>query len=266
MSGRVVAITGGARGIGAAIARACGAAGMLVAVGDLDGDAATAAAPTTGIGVPLDVTSADSFRAFLDATEERLGPLDVLVNNAGIMWVGAFGDETDEVARRQFDVNVHGVMRGMKLAAPRMRARGHGHIVNIASAASKVAPRGEASYAATKHAVYGYSAAVRSELAGSGVEVSVIMPAVVETELAAGTSGGSMPRLQPSDVADAVVAVIGRPRFEVFVPRRIDPLIRLNAVVPQRVRDAIARRAVPDQIAETDQSQREAYERSRFGD
>jgi short-subunit dehydrogenase len=90
----------------------------------------------------------------------------------------------------------------MRLALARMRPRGHGHVVNIASAASKLPPAGEASYAATKHAVYGYSAAVRQELRGSRVEPSVVMPVVVETELAAGTSpgraGACSPRRSPT--------------------------------------------------------------------
>ena len=95
-------------------------------------------------GLALDVTDAASFEAFLDAAEERLGRLDVLVNNAGIMWVGRFDEEPEAVALKQFDVNFHGVLRGMKLAVPRMRARGRGQIVNVASSASKIAPPGEA--------------------------------------------------------------------------------------------------------------------------
>ncbi|MGH3392986.1 MAG: SDR family NAD(P)-dependent oxidoreductase, partial [Actinomadura sp.] len=170
-------------------------------------------------------------------------------------------------ALRQFDVNLHGVLRGMKLMLPRMRARGHGHVVNIASAASKVAPPGEATYAATKHAVYGYATAVRAELRGSGVHLSLVMPAVVKTELAIGTAAGGTRRLSPDEVADAVLGVLLRPRFEVFVPRRLAVLPRLAALVPGRVRDALYRALVPDQLAALDDpSVRAAYEqRTRTG-
>jgi short-subunit dehydrogenase len=268
LSGKVVAITGAARGIGRAIAARLAGAGATVALGDLDADLARSAADAisaetgaTAAGLPLDVTDTTSFAAFLDAAEDRFGAVDVLVNNAGIMWVGAFADEPEDTALRQFDVNLHGVLRGMKLVLPRMRARGHGHVVNIASAASKVAPPGEATYAATKHAVYGYATAVRAELRGSGVHLSLVMPAVVRTELAVGTAAGGTRRLTPEQVADAVLGVVVRPRFEVFVPHRLAVLPRLAALVPGSIREALYRALVPDQlVALKDPSVRATYE------
>jgi short-subunit dehydrogenase len=212
--------------------------------------------------MPLDVTDTASFEAFLDAAEKRFGPIDVLVNNAGIMWVGGFADEPEATALRQFDVNLHGVLRGMKLAIPRMRARGHGQVVNVASAASRLAPPGEATYTATKHAVYGYSSAARRELRGTGVHVSLVMPGVVDTELAVGTAAGAIRRLSPERVADAVLGVVLRPRFEVFVPRRIAMVPRLAGLLPGPARDALYRAVVPDQLtALTDPSVRAGYER-----
>ena len=150
----------------------------------------------------------------------------------------------------------------MKLALPRMQARGRGQIVNIASVASKLPPAGEASYAATKHAVYGYSAAAREELRGQGIELSVVMPVVVETELAAGTGAGRRGlRLTPEQVADAVLDAIARPRFECFVPRSVAALQRVHAVLPQRGRDLLYAAMMPDQVEETDQAARADYER-----
>ena len=263
LAGRVVAVTGGARGIGAGIAAEVVRRGGRVAIGDLDEPSAAAAAAGLGeraAGFALDVTDAGSFAAFLDAAEERLGPLDVLVNNAGIMWVGRFHEEPEEVALRQFDVNLHGVLRGTKLAATRMCERGRGQIVNVASSASKIAPPGEATYTATKHAVYGYSVAVREELRGSGVEVSVVMPVVVDTELAAGTSGGRGKTLRPEDVATAVADAIEHPRFDVFVPRSMSAFVRVLALLPERARVRLARFAVPDQVRDTDQAARRDYE------
>ncbi|MFI8074050.1 SDR family oxidoreductase [Streptomyces sp. NPDC086033] len=268
LRGRVIAVTGAGRGIGRAVAARLAAAGATVAIGDLDAELAMETAGAIGaypggrlLGLSLDVTDTPSFEHFLSAVETRLGPIDVLINNAGIMWVGPFAEEPEEAALRQFDVNVHGVLRGMKLAIPGMRKRGRGHVVNIASAASKVAPPGEATYAATKHALHGYSTAVRAELRGSGVQVSLVMPGVVDTELAVGTATGPTRRLTADQVADAVLDVVLRPRFEVFVPRQVAALTRLAAVLPGRARDALHHFLVPDQLAAlSDRSVRAAYE------
>ncbi|MBV1850312.1 SDR family NAD(P)-dependent oxidoreductase [Catellatospora tritici] len=263
IAGLTVAVTGAARGIGAAIAAELAAAGARVVLGDLDEIAVTATAatlPGDALAVALDVTDPASVAAFLDRAEEAFGPVDVLVNNAGVMWVGPFGAEPHAAARRQFDVNVHGVRHGFLAAAPRMRARGRGHIVTVASAASRISPPGEATYAATKHAVYGYALAARHELAGSGVQVTVVMPSVVETELAVGTSHGSVRRLTPAEVARAVLGAIRRPRFEVFVPGRLGPLTRLLALLPQGGRDLAYRLLVPDQVVLRDEAARVRYQ------
>ena len=190
--GQVAAISGAARGIGKATAQAFAREGMKVAIGDLDADLAEQAAAEMGpnaAGFELDVTKRDSFEAFVDAAEERFGPLDVLVNNAGIMPVGRFIDEDEATAVRMVDINVHGVIHGMKIALPRMMARNRGHVVNIASQAGKYGAPGGATYSATKHAVIGLTEAVRGELhiEGSAVELSYVMPYVVKTELGAGT-------------------------------------------------------------------------------
>jgi short-subunit dehydrogenase len=265
----VIAVTGAGGGIGRAIAARLAAAGAAVAIGDLDAQAAEETAGAIGahpggrlVGLPLDVTDTPSFDDFLRRAETLLGPIDVLINNAGIMWVGPFAQEPEGTALRQFDVNVHGVLRGMKLVIPGMRERGRGHVVNIASAASKVAPAGEATYAATKHAIHGYSTAVRAELRGTGVHVSLVMPGVVDTELAVGTATGPTRRLTTDQVADVVLDVVLRPRFEVFLPRQVAALTWLAAVLPGRARDVLHRLLVPDQLAAlSDRSVRAAYER-----
>jgi NADP-dependent 3-hydroxy acid dehydrogenase YdfG len=263
VAGRVVAVTGGAAGIGRAIAEQLAEAGARVAIGDRDGAGARRTAselPGEVEGFDLDVTSTKSFVAFLAPVQAKWGPIDVLVNNAGVMWVGSFDDEPEGAAHRQLDVNLHGVIRGVKAAAPAMRERGRGHIVTIASAASKFAPPGEATYTATKHGVLGYLKAVRAELRGSGVDLSVVMPGVVDTELAKGTAPGAATILQPADVARAVVSVIERPTFEVMIPSFIDPLGRWVNVLPESVRDRVLSRMVPDQVTSTDKSVRAGYE------
>ncbi|TWF95948.1 SDR family oxidoreductase [Saccharopolyspora dendranthemae] len=264
VTGRVIAVTGGARGIGRAIAARLASAGARVAIGDLDGTAARATAAELSPevrGFACDVTDTASFTAFLESVNDTWGPVEVLVNNAGVMWVGAFDEEPEAATERQLAVNLHGVIRGVKLAAPAMRARGSGHIVTVASAAAKLSPAGESTYAATKHGVYGYLAGVRAELRSSGVELSVVMPGVVDTELAAGTATGAAKLLTPDDVAEVVAAVIRRPRFEVSLPRHVGPLVRWSNVFPQRVRDHLIRLMVPDQVAAAgDKTARSGYE------
>ena len=264
LTGRTVAITGAARGIGAATAEELVRRGALVLLGDVDVTAVQEVASRLGeraIAAPLDVTDDASYAAFLEVADKAFArPLDALVNNAGVMWVGAFDQEPEAASRRMMEVNFFGVVRGTRLVLPAMRARRGGHVVTVASVASHIAPAGEATYAATKHAVHGWTKAVREELRGSGVELTLVMPVVVETELAAGTSSGGVPRLTPQQVAAAVADALERPRFEVFVPSRVGLLTRAFAVLPQRGRDAMTARLVPDQAAQTDHAARAQYE------
>src|SRR4051794_18626715 len=244
ISGRSVAITGGARGLGLATARALAAKGARVAIGDLDGALAgvgAAALPGPGphAGFGLDVTDPESFRAFLDQAAE-LGPLDVLINNAGIMPVRAFAEEDAVVTRRQVEINILGVTTGTRLALDRMLPRGRGHVVNVASAAGRVAVPGEAVYTATKHAVVGFGEALRVELRGSGVEVSTIMPSLANTELAAGMKPPRfVPLVKPEQVANAIAKVLERPKLEVIVPAWTTPLIRATLILPPNLRDKV---------------------------
>ena len=158
------------------------------------------------------------------------------------MHVGPFLEESDEWTRRQVDVNLHGVILGMKLALPAMVARGSGHVINVASAAAKIGVPREAVYAASKHAVLGVSQSVRLELRGSGVELSVVMPGLVRTELSTGTLKGGL-ILSPEDVAQAIVATIERPRFDVYVPRAYAAISTVGQLLPRRAREAVLRLA-----------------------
>jgi NADP-dependent 3-hydroxy acid dehydrogenase YdfG len=265
LSGRVVAITGAARGIGRATATALVREGAAVAIGDLDGDLARRTAEELGpraSAFALDVTDRASFEAFLDAVEAQLGPVDVLVNNAGIMALGPFVAEDDATARRMVDINVHGVLHGMKAVLPRLLARGDGHLVNIASAAGKGPYPGGATYCGTKHFVVGVSDAARGELRGTGVEVSVVMPVVVDTELASGVgTARGIPKIKPEDVAEAIVETLKRPRFDVYVPRFMAPLTAATALLPRRLREALLRALGADRVLwRVDDTARRPYE------
>jgi NADP-dependent 3-hydroxy acid dehydrogenase YdfG len=264
LRGAVVAITGAARGIGLATAHAFAAQGARVAIGDLDAALAEQAAAQVGggaIGLPLDVTDRASMDAFVAAAEAQLGPLEVLVNNAGIMPIGPFLEESDATARGQFAVNVDGVLHGMKAALPGMLARGRGHVVNVASAAGKAGFPGAASYCGTKHAVVGITEAVRLELRGRGVDFSLVMPAIVNTELTSGVdSARGIKNVEPEDVAAAVVESIQSGRFDVYVPKVLGPLNRANVLLPRRAREGIMRATKGDRaMLDFDPAKRLAY-------
>ncbi len=264
LNGKVVAITGGARGIGKATATALVRGGCRVAIGDLDLALAEATAAGLGggtIALPLDVTDRASFEAFLAETERQLGPVDAVINNAGIMPVTPFVEETEASIDRQIEINLRGVITGTRLAIERLRPRGSGWIVNIASQAGKGGIPGIATYSATKHAVVGLSEAVRAELRGSGVEVLCVMPTVVNTELTSGVGQKWIKPVEPEDVADAIVEAMEVPRFDVFVPRANGGLFRFMQLFPRGAREALGRAMGVDKLMfEVDHGARRAYE------
>jgi NAD(P)-dependent dehydrogenase (short-subunit alcohol dehydrogenase family) len=259
-----IAISGGARGIGRATAEACIAAGHRVAIADLDLQLTRETAIAIGAEpFEADVTDRASFAAFLDGAEERLGPLDALVNNAGIFFLGPFAEETPEHTTRQVEVNVLGVMHGTHLALDRFLPRNRGHVVNIASSAGLIASAGGATYSATKHAVVGLTRALRSELRGTGVRTTVVMPGIIKTDMIGGFDVPPGVRtVGPEMVADAIVDALRTGRPEVIVPRETTILARLVAVLPPRASDAFKRATRVDRVlAGADRSQRADYER-----
>jgi NADP-dependent 3-hydroxy acid dehydrogenase YdfG len=254
LAGDVVAITGGARGIGRATAAALIAQGARVAIGDIDAALAERAAQELGsgtVGLPLDVTNRTSFATFLDEVENRLGALDVLINNAGIMPIGSFAQESDATAIRMIDINLHGVILGTKLALARMIPRDRGHIVNISSQAGKFGAPGGATYSATKHAVVGLTEAVRGELRlmGAHIDVCYVMPFVVNTELGSGLGEArGLSTLQPSDVADAIVDALQQGIVDVWVPKRSKRTSTLAQLLPRRLSEGMARAMKADRV------------------
>jgi NADP-dependent 3-hydroxy acid dehydrogenase YdfG len=266
LTGQVAAITGAARGIGRATAQAFLREGMKVAIGDLDFATAQQTAKELGHGTvafQLDVTQRPSVKDFLDGVEAQLGPVDVLVNNAGIMQVGhTIWEEDDVTTQRMIDININGVMFGVKEIVPRMLSRGRGHVVNIASTAGKGGFPGGGTYCGTKHYVVGMSEALRAELRGTGIEVSCVMPVVVNTELAAGlqdTRGVKL--IQPEDVANEIVSALKEARFDVFVPRSVAGITKVMNLLPRGGRESLSRALKADKVLiELDAGKRAAYE------
>ncbi len=264
LGGKVVAITGGARGIGRATATALVRKGCRVAIGDLDLPLAEQTAAELGGGtlaLPVDVTDRPSFVAFLDEAERQLGPIDVVINNAGIMPVTPFVSESEESVHRQIDINLHGVITGTQLAIERLAPRHTGHIVNIASQAGKGGLPGIATYSATKHAVVGLSEAVRWELRGSGIEMHCVMPTVVNTELTSGVGQRWVKAIEAEDVADEIVDALEVNRYDVWVPKVNSVIYKLLALWPRNAREALGRMMKVDKLmTEVDHGARNAYE------
>jgi short-subunit dehydrogenase len=263
---KVVAITGGARGIGFATATLLHGLGAKVAIGDIDRSAVREAGSQLAleVGRRLDVTDRRSFTDFLDTVEDRLGPVDVLVNNAGVIAVGSAVDEADTTTQRLLDVNIYGVILGTKLAVKRMLPRGHGHIVNIASVGSVLPTEGIATYCATKHAMLGYTDTVRMENRGSGVEFSAILPTLTNTEMIAGVGHArGLKNAEPDDVARAIAGVIAKPKARVFVPRSLGVAVATQRFMPRRVAEAMARASGKGRVftSDVEVDKRTAYAR-----
>jgi NAD(P)-dependent dehydrogenase (short-subunit alcohol dehydrogenase family) len=240
----VVAITGGARGIGNQAAKDFTSRGAVVVIGDLDEQATVDAASAIGPrarGFKLDVTDRDSFVNFIETIEREVGPIDVLVNNAGIMPAGPFLDEPDSVIDTQIDVNFRGPIIGMRAVLPLMIQRGRGHVVNVASMAGKFPVPGLAVYSGTKHAVVGLSSSVRDELAGTGVSISTVMPNAVRTELTSGLPTERIGILKPEQVAEAIVGSVDNRREEIAVPRWYGVYPALPVLLPTRLLSTIKR-------------------------
>jgi short-subunit dehydrogenase len=268
ISALTVIVTGGARGIGRATAEGFARHGARVVIGDLDGDLASSVADElvqahggVVVGGALDVTDPAAWAALL-ARVSALGPVDVLVNNAGVMPLGSILDEPFTVQRAMVDVNVHGVINGTKAVAPAMVERGRGHIVNIASAVGRAGAPGAATYSASKFAVVGFSEAARSEFRPHGVEVTVVLPTIVQTELAAGVpSARGVKRVTPEQVAAVIVDAVRRPRPELWVPTWTRGLAKTTSVLPLRLREALARAMRADRVLlDADPTARKAYE------
>ena len=184
LMGRQAIVTGAGSGIGAALCRALVAAGARVLCTDIDEQAAIKTGDALGApSARLDVTDAAAVQSAVDGVVERAGRLDLMFNNAGIVWGGDTELLTLQHWNAIIDVNIRGVVHGVAAAYPQMIRQGHGHIINTASMAGLAAAGQLTSYVMTKHAVVGLSLALRSEATAHGVGVLAVCPAAVETPI-----------------------------------------------------------------------------------
>ncbi|MDT5247436.1 MAG: hypothetical protein QOJ28_70 [Mycobacterium sp.] len=267
--GRTIAITGAARGIGHATAKALLARGARVVIGDRDVTVLESAVTELSkfgqvTGYPLDVTDQESFATFLDKAraDGSAGHIDVLINNAGVMPVGPFLEQSEQAIRSSIEVNVWGVLTGCRLVLPEMVKRRRGHIINIASMAGMVAVPGQVVYAGTKFAVVGLSTALADEFAPQGVEVTVILPTFTNTELIAGTKAtGAQKPVQPEDIAAAVVKALDKPKTHVSVPAPLRFVGVATSMLGPRGRRWLSKKMGNDRVfLDFDRAARQGYE------
>lgn len=226
VQGKVVAITGGARGIGFATALRLIGDGARVAIGDIDEARLKEAADELDISAfaHLDVTDPDSFERFLDYVEDQLGPIDVLVNNAGIMLLGPFGPEQAADYRAMIETNLLGAITATEVFLGQL-TDGGGDVINISSVAGRTARAGNGVYAASKWGMNGWSESLRQELLPD-VRVTLIEPGVVATELPshitheatrqAVQQGYDVATVTPEEIAEVIAFALSRPRHLVL--------------------------------------------------
>jgi NAD(P)-dependent dehydrogenase (short-subunit alcohol dehydrogenase family) len=257
----VAVVTGGAGGIGLAMARAFAARGARIVLADVDAaalaraEAELAAAGAEVFGVAADVTRRESVAALADAAFGRFGAVHVLCNNAGIAVAGPLVGADPDDWRRAMDVNFWGVVHGIDAFLPRMIAqRQGGHVVNTASMAGLVGMQGLGIYCATKFAVVGLSESLRRELEPHGIGVSVLCPMLVATRIAENSARalGRTSPAPPGDAAAAAVPLVGSVIAADEVARRVVEAIEAGAfyvLTHPEQREILRRRAARQDAA-----------------
>jgi uncharacterized protein len=239
LAGAVVVVTGASRGIGADVARQAAAKGArigLLARNTDELEALAAELPTQSLVVGVDVTNKTDLLTALARVRDELGPIDVLVNNAGIGAYGPFVDGGADQLAKLWPINVAAVADGMAAVLPDMQARGSGVIVNMTSIAGRIGAPGEAAYCASKFAVIGLSETVRAEVADSGVKICLINPGPVATTFGE-ARGHPYDRTFPKPVSAAHVAKrtirsIEHGTPEIYIPRWLRPSLVFKNLCP----------------------------------
>jgi NADP-dependent 3-hydroxy acid dehydrogenase YdfG len=244
---KVVLVTGASQGIGKAIALGFAREGARLVLAARSADRLAQAEDEVralgaeALSVPADVTSDDDVAALVDAAVTRFGRIDVLVNNAGIARFGDTGSAMfEDDVRDTLQASLFGMIRVTQRVLPAMRRQGAGVIVNMSSVMGRKAVARFGSYAIVMHAVSAFSSSLRQEVAGQGIQVSVIYPAVTATDLLKDARETEMPPAfryitpMPADkVARAVVTAVRRGQRSVVLPRVVNVLLLGDALSPR---------------------------------
>ena len=248
IGGKTVLVTGASEGIGRATALAFAWAGAQVVVAarrrePLDVIAAEIAARGgDALAVVADVSDGASVEAMVTAAVGRFGAVDVLVNNAGYGLMGPLAELPVEDVRRNFEVNVFGVLRCVRAVVPGMRERGGGHIANVSSVLGAMTLPYLGPYAATKHALNALTASLRAELRPDRIGVSLIVPGRIDTGFSENAerptghrSPGAYRGIPPERVADAILEAVRRNRRQVTIPFWYRPIPAARALAPDMI-------------------------------
>jgi NAD(P)-dependent dehydrogenase (short-subunit alcohol dehydrogenase family) len=234
LEGQVVVITGGAGGIGSALALECARAGLDVVLADVDERGMREVAAEVAkhgrrcVCVATDVRSADSFQALLERTLAEFGRCDVMVNNAGVFHAAPLVETSAQQYQRLIDINIGGVVHGSRIFGAHFVRQGHGHIVNTASAAGLFPVPGMSAYSLTKYGVVGYSLQLRWELAAHGVGVTVLCPGVVKTPITTREGVGFKPE-EAAKMIEGAPNPHGLARKAVRAIARNRPMVRYGS-------------------------------------
>lgn len=241
----VVIITGASSGIGAATAHELARRGYAVALAARRADelqrlaGEITAAGGVAIPLPTDLCDLEQAKQLVQLTEAQLGPIDVLINNAGMSISHRAWRPTDEQMQTIFGLNLFAQIQLTRLVAPGMIERKRGHIVNIASVAGYIGTPAHSLYSASKHAMRGWSSALRRELMRHKVHVTIISPGYIRTAMTADARGIPMPG--PAVVARAIAKTLRHPQREIVVPGIYKALIWLDRLAPGLVDLALSR-------------------------
>jgi NAD(P)-dependent dehydrogenase (short-subunit alcohol dehydrogenase family) len=255
LEGKHAVVTGGGGGLGAALGRELALAGCRVSLLDIDYEAAVLAADRVQAGgavaIACDVTDFESCRRAIGEAGKQLGPVDILVNNAGLSHRSRFAETGIDVIRRIMDINFWGSVNCTKVALASITER-RGVIVVISSTAGYAPLLGRTGYAASKHALHGFFTTLRTEVAGSGVDVLIAAPSFIDTNLRHHTLGGDgqitehpqsrVGRMAtPDDVAERIVWAVERRRHNLVIGN-VGRITRyLNALAPSIYERLMAR-------------------------